>query len=122
MIDWNPDFVAKVLGTPGVFQDNSSYRFAFVTHDDSVVLTVFPYCGDVELSIQKAGSSATWRLHCVAIKCNDDIPEEGGQSLTFCPIHATECDELSHWVVLSRCETGIEVLTVFRDTTANSND
>ena len=115
MFSWDLKAVSDFLACDPVFEANSSYRFSFAMVGGPATLTVFPYSGEVELSIGEIHAPwAIWRLHCAAINHNDEIPEEGGAALAFVPAHARDN---SHWVVLSHGASGIEIFTVFRHPT-----
>jgi hypothetical protein len=119
MLIWDIQAVSEVLETQPAFEDNSSYRFCFSLLGHSATLNVFPYSGDVRLAIARTRdceAEILWQLNCSEITYNDDPIEEGGGSLVFKPsCQPSAATVPSHWVVMSRGSTGLQVLTVFRD-------
>jgi hypothetical protein len=114
VLSWDSEAVAKFLGVPAVFRDNSSFLFEFHTSGGSATLEVFPYIGEVRLDIRNGQAAwATWNLDCAEILFNDEISEEGGPCLVFNPYRAAGAEQ-THWVVLGLVEGVVEVLTVFR--------
>ena len=110
MLVWDPEEVATMFRTKAVMEDNSSYRFAFNTRGGIATLIVFPYNGEVSLSVGEAGREwAVWRLYCTSVTYNDELPEEGGPSLALNP---TNTMPPSHSVVIGQREDGDEIHTV----------
>jgi hypothetical protein len=114
MLKWDTEEVGQFLGVTASFNDNSSYTFCFPMFGGAATLEVFPDNGEVEFAVRVNGSDAcaTWRMDCREIKYNDELPEEGGPCLVFYPASVVG-KRPTHWVVLGRTSSELEVLTVF---------
>lgn len=111
MLKWDAEAVGRFLSGRPVFEDNSSDTFSFLILGQEAQLRVFAYTNEIEIRIGNP-PQAVWRLVCSEITYGDELPEEGGDCLVFKPMHCEET--VSHWIVLGRCDSGYEIVTVFR--------